>query len=387
MLYNHMSMTMSSKLLSLTVSTMALAGSLAGAAWAEAPRVATDIAPVHSLVARVMDGVGAPDLIIQKGASPHGYSLRPSEAGALQEAEIVFWIGPDLTPWMTDAAETLAGDARIVTLLDLPATTRLEFREGALFEAHSHEGEHDHGDDHGHEADHDHAKAEHEHEHEHEAGHDHDHDHDHDHAKAEHDHEHEAGHDHDHGHEDHATDHDHGHAHGAHDPHAWLSPANAAAWLDAIAATLSEADPQNADAYAANAAAGKAELDALTEDVAQRLAPVKDRDFIVFHDAYQYFEDAFGLSAAGAISLSDATDPSPARIAEIQGRIREEGVDCVLAEPQFNEGIVATVTEGTAVNTGVVDPMGSTLDLGPGFYPALIRDLATQLAECLGTGA
>jgi ABC-type Zn2+ transport system substrate-binding protein/surface adhesin len=165
---------MSRKLLSLSVSAMALAG----AAQADAPRVATDIAPVHALVARVMDGVGAPDLIIQKGASPHAYNLRPSEAGALQEAEILFWIGPDLTPWMEDAAETLAGDAQIVTLLDLPETTRLEFREGALFEAHAHEGEHGH-------------------DHEHEAGHDHDHDH----AKADHDHEHDHEHEHEHEHE------------------------------------------------------------------------------------------------------------------------------------------------------------------------------------------
>jgi zinc transport system substrate-binding protein len=366
---------MSRKLLSLSVSAMALAG----AAQADAPRVATDIAPVHSLVARVMDGVGAPDLIIQKGASPHAYSLRPSEAGALQGAEIVFWIGPDLTPWMADAAETLAGDARIVTLLDLPETTRLEFREGALFEAHSHEGEHGHDHEAGHDDDH-------KHDHEHEAGHDHD-EHKHEHEKAGHDHDH----DHEHGHEDHKHEDqkhdDHAHAHGAQDPHAWLSPANAAVWFDAIAATLSEADPENAATYAANASAGKAELGTLTGEIAQQLEPVKGKAFIVFHDAYQYFEDAFGLSAAGAISLSDATDPSPARIAEIQGRIRAEGIDCVLAEPQFNEAIVATVTEGTEVGTGVVDPLGSTLDLGPGFYPALIRDLAAQLAECLGTGA
>jgi zinc transport system substrate-binding protein len=362
---------MSRKLLSLSVSAMALAG----AAQADAPRVATDIAPVHALVARVMDGVGAPDLIIQKGASPHAYNLRPSEAGALQEAEILFWIGPDLTPWMEDAAETLAGGAQIVTLLDLPKTTRLEFREGALFEAHAHEGEHGHDHEHeaGHDHDHDHAKAD--HDHEHEADHEH-----------EHEHEHKAGHDHDHDHEGHKHD-DHAHAHGDHDPHAWLSPANAAAWLDAIAATLSEADPENAATYAANASAGKAELDALTNEVAQRLDPVRGRSFIVFHDAYQYFEDAFGLRAAGAISLSDATDPSPARIAEIQGRIQDEGIDCVLAEPQFNPGIVTTVTQGTQVATGVLDPLGSDLELGPDFYPALITDMANSLAECLSGGA
>jgi zinc transport system substrate-binding protein len=334
---------MSRKLLSLSVSAMALAG----AAQADAPRVATDIAPVHALVARVMDGVGAPDLIIQKGASPHAYNLRPSEAGALQEAEILFWIGPDLTPWMEDAAETLAGGAQIVTLLDLPKTTRLEFREGALFEAHAHDDHDGHDDD------------------------DHDHDHDHD----------------DHGHDDHAQD-DHGHddlghAHGDHDPHAWLSPENARTWLNIIAAELSAADPDNAGAYFANAAAARDEIEALQAEVETTLSPVRGGRFIVFHDAYQYFESAFDFPASGAISISDASDPSPARIAEIRDRVRTEGADCVLAEPQFNPGLVTAVLDGTEARTGVIDPLGADLTPGPDLYGQVIRNMAATLAGCL----
>lgn len=355
---------------------------LGGAAFAEVPRVAVDIAPVHSLVARVMQGVATPDLIIQSGASPHEYSLRPSEAAALQDANLVFWIGADLTPWLTDTIETLASDASVTGLLDAEGTRKLDFREGALFEAHDH-GAHEGHDDHGHE---EHAEAghdDHDHDHDHakheeraEAGHD-DHDHDHDHAK--HDEHAEAGHnDHDHeeaGHE--------GHHHGAHDPHAWLSPQNAMTWLNVIAGQLSAADPDNAGTYFANAAAGRAEIEAVMGEVNATLDPVRGGQFIVFHDAYQYFETDFDFPASGAISLGDAADPSPARLAEIQGRITQEGIACVLAEPQFNPGLVATVMDGTQAQTGVIDPLGSDLALGPALYPQLLRNLSTALAECL----
>jgi zinc transport system substrate-binding protein len=336
---------------------------IAGTAMADVPRVAVDIAPVHSLVARVMQGVGEPSLIVPPGASPHEHSLRPSEAAALQEADLVFWIGEDLTPWMAGAVETLAGDADVTTLLDADGVTLLDFREGALFEAHSHDHgdhEHDHDDDHTH--DHDHAHAG-------EDAHDHDHDHDHDEHAADHDHEH-----------DHADD--HGHAHGAHDPHAWLSPGNATAWLDVIAAELSSADPDNAGAYFANSAAAKADLETLATEVNETLEPVRGLRFIVFHDAYQYFESAFDFPASGAISLSDATDPSPARIAEIKARVADENIQCVLAEPQFDAGLVATVMDGTEARSAVLDPLGSDLEPGPDLYPQLMRNLASALAGC-----
>ncbi len=323
---------------------------LSGAAFAEVPRVATDIAPVHSLVARVMDGLGAPDLVIAQGASPHEYSLRPSEARALQEADIVFWIGEGLTPWMEGAIDTLAEDANVIELLEVDGVTQLAFREGALFEAH------DHGED-GHE------------EHDHEDGHGEEHG----------EHGHEEGHDGEHdGHED--SHHD---ANGSHDPHAWLSPDNAAVWLNVIAASLSAADPENAGTYFANAAAGRDELMALQEEIDGVLDPVRGRRFVVFHDAYQYFESAFDFPASGAISLSDASEPSPSRIAEIQGRVADEGIACVLSEPQYNQNLVATVMDGTQANTAVLDPLGTDIELGSNLYPELLRNLATSLAGCL----
>ena len=318
---------MSRKLFALSL-TATLMG---GAAYADTPQVAVDIAPVHSLVARVMDGIGKPDLIIQPGASPHEYSLRPSEASALQAADLVFWIGPDLTPWLTDTIGTLASDAVVTELMEADGTIELEFREGALFEAH------DHGDD----DDHDEHR----------------------------DDDAESGHE--------------GHDHGAHDPHAWLSPKNAMNWLNVIAGQLSAVDPDNAGAYFANAAAGRTEIKTLIGEVTATLDPVRGGQFIVFHDAYQYFEMDFDFPASGAISISDASDPSPARIAKIQARIAEQGIDCVLAEPQFNPGLVATVLDGTDAQTGILDPLGSDLELGPAFYPQLIRNLSNVLADCM----
>ncbi|MEM7718560.1 MAG: zinc ABC transporter substrate-binding protein [Pseudomonadota bacterium] len=366
---------MSRKLLSSTAIAL-FAGS---GVMADAPNVAVDIAPLHSLVARVMDGVGTPELVIPPGASPHEYNLRPSEAAALENADVVFWIGEDLTPWLEDAVETLAEDAAVTAVLEADGVELLEFREGLLFEEHDH-GDHD---DHGHE---DHADGDHDdHGHEEHADEDHD-DHDHEaHAeKAEDDHDHdehaEEGHgDHDdHGHDDHA-----GHDHGAHDPHAWLSPDNASTWLNVIAAQLSAADPDNAGVYFENAAAAREEMEALKAELSATLEPVRGTNFIVFHDAYQYFETAFDIPTSGAITLGDATDPSPGRIAEIQERVRAEGIACVASEPQYNPGLVATVLDGTDAKTVVLDPLGSSLEPGVDLYAALLRDLAGGLADCL----
>ncbi len=357
---------MSRKLIPLSVS----AALMGGTAMAEVPNVAVDIAPIHSLVARVMDGVGSPDLIVQSGASPHEYNLRPSQAQALQDADLVFWIGEDLTPWMEDAVATLATDATAITLLDADGAKVLGFRQGALFEAHDHGDEkhddHEAHDDHDHE-DHDPAEDE-----KHDDGNkDHDHD-DHGHGETHEDHEDHADHD---DHED--------HAHGDRDPHAWLSIQNAGVWLNVIAAQLSGADPENAGTYFANAAAARSDMEKLSSEISAMLDPVRDGSFVVFHDAYQYFETDFDFPAAGAISLGDASDPSPARIAEIQARIRAEAIDCVLAEPQFNAGLVKTVLDGTEAKTGVIDPLGADLDLGPALYPQLLRNMAQTLVDCL----
>lgn len=322
---------------------------------ADAPRVAADIPPVHALVAQVMAGVGAPDLIVAPGASPHGYALRPSEARTLQDAELVVWVGPGLTPWLESALPGLASGAEILRLDVAPATRRLPMRDSADFAAvgtEGHQEAEDHADSHGHD---DHAD--------------------------EHGHE-EHGHDDDHVDE---GDHGHGHDHGAGDgvdPHMWLDPANGRAWLDIIAVALSRIDPDNAARYAANAAAAQADLLTLEQELAARLAADPPSPFVVFHDGYQYLESAFDLPAAGAIVLADGSDPSPARIAEIRAVVRDRGVRCAFAEPQLNTALITTVIDGTDAAIAEVDPLGATHAPGPALYGAVLRDIVDALVTC-----
>jgi len=287
---------------------------------ADTPRVAVDIAPVHSLVARVMDGVDTPALIIAAGASPHEYSLRPSEAAALQKADVIFWIGPELTPWLDKALSTLAHDTVQVSFINAEGTILLPYRESALFERH------DHDDDHADHADHDQHPM---------------------------------------------------------DPHLWLSPENGIVWMNMIAEVLAEADPTNAATYRANAVAGQKELINLQTNINTILAPHRGKNFITFHDGFQYFEDHFNFPAMGAIALSDASQPGPARLAAIRERIANESISCVLSEPQYQSGIITAVTGEIEVNIGVVDAVGYRLELGRDLYPQLLRDLAEALAECL----
>ena len=363
---------------SLLLSAVFLATAM-GPALAE-PTVVASIKPVHSLVAGVMEGVGTPSLLVEGAGSPHAYALKPSQAKRLEESDVVFWIGHELEAFLEGPIETIARDAVSVELIDARGLTRLAFREGGAFEAHGHDDHddhHDHGDhdDHAHE-----SKGGHEHDHDHDHAHDHDRDHDHDHDHA-----------HDHGHDEAAEaehhDHDHHHEHGAFDAHVWLDPQNAKALVREIAATLVGADPANAGTYEANAATLVAKLDALTADVAAMVEPVRDRHFIVFHDAYQYFEARFGVTAVGSVTVSPEVMPGAERIGEIRAKVKDLDVACVFAEPQFEPKLVSVVTEGTPAKTGVLDPLGAALDDGPDLYFTLIRNMAASVRSCLSAAS
>jgi zinc transport system substrate-binding protein len=321
---------------------------------ADVPRVVTDILPVHSLTARVMQGVGTPDLLVPAGASPHHFTLKPSQAGALQDADLVIWVGHGLAPWLEGPLDALAGRARIMELAPLSPVQR-DFREGSAFaETESH------GDDHGSKAK---AKAGHDH------GHDHDHDHDHDHAtdataKAE------------------AADGHDDHDHSGLDPHVWLDPSNARAWVGLIATELAQMDPANAAAYAANATAADAELALLETDMTALLTGLAGRPYVVFHNAYGYLEGRFGLTPAGAISVGDASPPSAARLATLQAAIVDQGVICAFSEPEFDDRLIAAVA-GDKAKIAVLDTFGAAQTPGPDLYPATMRALAQTLADCL----
>jgi zinc transport system substrate-binding protein len=181
-------------------------------------------------------------------------------------------------------------------------------------------------------------------------------------------------------------DEDHDHEHGSVNPHIWLDPDNAKAMAAHIATVLGTADPANADIYDSNAEALARNLEALQSEITAKLAPVKERPFLVFHDAYHYFEAAFGLNGLGAIVLNPETPPGARRLREIRHRIDEAGVACVFSEPQFEVGYVTTVLEDTVARTASLDPLGVEVEPGPGAYSRIMTELADALVGCLAKG-
>jgi len=328
-------------------------------------KVVASIKPIHSLASYLMDGVGTPDLIVDGYASPHGFALKPSHAKMLQEADIVFWVGEDLENFLEKPLGSIAKKAEKIELLQIKGLEILKFRERNIFDGH---------DDHGHKDDDhdDHAKKEDDHD-------DHGHDDEH---KDEHK---EDGHD-EHGHEDeHKEDghdeHGHeGHAHGEFDPHIWLDPLNAKVILKEMAEHLIENDEKNASTYKKNLKKGLKDLDKLVKNVKSDLN--KDFKSIVFHDAYQYFESRFGVNVLGAFTVNTDVLPGAEQLAEIREIIEHDKVTCVFSEPQFNPDIINAVAKDMNISTGVLDPLGATLDPGKDLYFDLIKNMSKSFKGC-----
>ena len=324
------------------------AASLANIAAAKADiEVVTSIKPVHSLVSWVMSGVGNPSVIIEGAGSPHTYSLKPSQAKQLQDAKLVFWMGDELETFLAGPIENIAQSATTIKLTDAHDLKKIKFREGGMFDEHDHE-KHD---------EHDHEKHD---EHDHEK-----------HAKKEHD-------DHD-GHDD--------HGHGEFDPHVWLDPVNAKAIVHEIEEALVKGDPKHASTYEANAHKMMDKLDSLTAELREELKPVHEKGFIVFHDAYQYFEQRFDVAAIGSITVSPEVVPGAERVSELREKILELNATCIFSEPQFEPKLVETLVKGTGARTGMLDPLGATLPKGPDLYFQLIRNMASSLKTCLLGGS
>jgi len=309
-------------------------------------RVVTSIKPIHSLASYLMDGVGKPDLIVDGYASPHGFSLKPSHAKMLQNADLIFWVGEDLENFLEKPLKSVAKKAEKIELMEIKGLTKLKFRERNIFEGH---------DDHGHKED----------------------DHD-DHAKKEDDHD-------DHGHDDeHKDDHDdhghEGHAHGEYDPHIWLDPMNAKVILSEMAEHLIENDPKNEARYKANLKKAHKDLDKLTKKVKSELN--KDFKSIVFHDAYQYFEERFGINILGAFTVNTDVMPGAEQLAEIREIIEHDKVSCIFSEPQFNPDIIEAVAKDMNIKTGILDPLGATLNPGKDLYFDLIGNMSKSFKGC-----
>ena len=289
------------------------------------PRVAATIMPVHALVSGVMAGVGEPDLLVSGYNSPHNYQMRPSQARSLSAADIVVRVGPALETFLVQPLETIAGDARVVTLLDTPGLTIWPFRGAGVWPAED--------------------------------------------AHADHGHAEEAGHD---------------HRGGTIDPHIWLSPANAAVIVARVAEALAGFDPGNEALYRRNALGMGTRIAALDAEIDSALSPYRDVPFIVFHDAYQYFERHYHLRSGGAVTLGPERIPGARRISSLRDLIRDRGVACIFAEPQFEPAIVETIVEGTGAGRGTLDPLGADLAPGADAYFTMMRRNAGAVADCLG---
>ena len=296
-------------------------------------KVIASIKPLHSLVSYVMDGVGTPGILVDGSSSPHTFQLKPSHATMLQEADIIFWIGEDLESFLETPLKSIAKNSRHITLMESDEIELLKFREKNIF------GDHD--------------------------------DHD----------EHADGHDE---HEEHGDEHDdhdeHGHAHGEYDIHFWLDPEVAKTIVKIVTRELSEIDPANSSAYNSNSAKALKEIDQLINDVKSKIN--RDAKYVVFHDAYQYFEKRFGVEVIGALTVNPEVLPGAKQLAEIREVIEHENVNCLFSEPQFNPSIAETIARDTGVKAAIIDPLGAELDPGKDLYFDLIGDIASSFKSC-----
>ncbi|MFD1797709.1 zinc ABC transporter substrate-binding protein [Paracoccus aurantiacus] len=294
---------------------IALISLLATPATAQSLNVLTDLPLTASLVQQVAGDLVEVAPLLDQGADPHHFQLRPSQARALQGTDLLVWIGPELTPSLARAAEQLESPHQIA-LLHEPSTKLQDFAA-----SEGHEG---------------------------------------------HDHDHAAG----------GTD--------AHlDPHAWLDPDNALAWLDVIAAKFAELDPANAETYRANAESAKGRLAETDAALKQMLAPAQGKTFVTFHDAYGYFTRHYGLQDAIAVSLGDATTPSAARIRDVQARIKASDAVCAFPEANQSRAAIEAVSVGTTLRIGEpLSPEGTDIDTSPDTYKDILEATGRRIAEC-----
>ncbi|MBC8158734.1 MAG: zinc ABC transporter substrate-binding protein [Alphaproteobacteria bacterium] len=274
-------------------------------------RVVASIAPIHSLVAGVMEGVGEPRLLVRGGASPHSYALRPSDARALNDADLIFWVGDGLETFLPRILGNLGDGAQIVAFMKHPEIRLLEARKAGVWEDHDH---------------------------------------------------------------------------GGRDPHIWLSPANAKAIARIAADALKKRDPANREIYVANAARVAQRIDRMADVIRAHLTPVAHEPFVLFHDSFRYFEDAFGLKPLGSVTVDPERMPGARRLARLRREVARLNVKCVLREPQFTPKTAAMIAEGTNARIGVVDPLGADLPPGPALYADLMENNARALAACLSAG-
>jgi zinc transport system substrate-binding protein len=278
-------------------------------------RVLTSIKPLQLIAAAVQDGIAVPEVLLPPGASPHNYALRPSDVRRVQEADLLYWIGPDMETFLP---RVLSGRSKAsVPVESLPGMHLRHFT-----------------------------------------------------ASAEH-------------HDDDEDEHDHDHRPGSVDAHLWLSSVNARVIAAKMAADLSQADPANAARYESNAKAFDARLDALDAKIKQRVAGISGKQYFVFHEAFDYFEEAYGLKHAGVFAVSSEVQPGAQHVAAMRARLTEFGKTCVFSEPPLRPRLADTLSAGLPVKLAELDGLGGYTPATAEGYEQLLSKLADDLAGCL----
>mgnify|MGYP001185592383 FL=1 len=290
---------------------------------ANAKDIVVTIKPLHSLVTGVVGNTAKTHLMVSGNQSPHGFKFKPSQVKLLNNSAVVFYIGDTFETFMEKAFDNIPSNVVKVPVAEKARLKLLPYREGGAWEEDKHEG-------------------------------------------------------HDHGHEGH-------HDEGGGDMHVWLDPDNAIKMIKAITRELSKVYPENRDIYKANARSYVQKIIALDSELSAALSNSKEFPFIVFHDAYQYFEKHYGLNGVGSITFDPHDFPSPKRLKEIRGKLNEMSAACVFSEPQFSDRLVRTVIKGTSAKTALIDPLGSNIKAGPNLYFELLSEMAGSFKRCFNS--
>lgn len=285
-----------------------------------APKIVVSVKPVHSIISSLTNGVVVPELLIKGTQSPHSATLKPAQAQALQNADIVVWVGPELEQFLKRPIATVAEKARVIELSGL-------LEKGEKGHDHEeHEGEHkdDHKDEHG-----------------------------------------DA-----HG--------DHG------DVHVWLDPETMLELVTPITQQLVATDPENASSYKENSIRLKKELSELNSALAAKLKGIKGNPFLTYHDAYGPFVEHYGLNNPASIAIDEHRKPSAAHLKKLQTMTSKQNIKCLFTEPQFNSAWLKPIWPDSAMKYAELDPLGSSIEAGPAQYGQLMHGLADSLVSCLG---
>ncbi|MFZ7324407.1 zinc ABC transporter substrate-binding protein ZnuA [Avibacterium avium] len=313
--------------------------------------VVTSIKPLGFIASSIADGVTDTQVFVPAGASPHDYHLKPSDVQKLKAADLVLWIGEDVDQFLAGSLKKNVDASKVVTIAKLAGITPDMLAKG---EHHHHDHDHHHHDG---------------------EDHDHDHEHHHDHGKSEaHEHQH-----------NHGTDdaHDHDHDELETNWHVWYSPRISQVVAEALADKLTQQFPAKKALIEKNLAEFNRTLNAQNEKIKQQLAPVQKKGFYVFHDAYTYFNEAYGLNQMGAFTINPLVAPGAKKLAEIKEEIEEHKVGCLFAEPQFTPKVIETLHKSTGVKVGRLDPMGDAVALGKDSYANFLQYTADSYYNCL----